>query len=95
MERLPEAEAEFKEEIRLFPEGVDAYSALTLLYASQGRLADVRETIRQLVSASPTPEAYALAVKTLNVVGDRSGAETVRRMAAAKFPSDRRFGARA
>jgi tetratricopeptide (TPR) repeat protein len=95
MERLPEAEAEFKEEIRLFPEGLDSYSSLALLYASQGRLADVRETIRNLVTASPTPEAYTLAVKTLNIVGDRSGAETVRRMAAAKFPSDRRFGGKA
>ena len=92
MERLPEAEAEFKEEIRLFPEGLDAYTSLTLLYASQERPADVRETIRSLVTAIPTPEAYARAVKTLNVAGDRSGAETVRRMAAAKFPSDRQFG---
>ncbi|MFI5180456.1 MAG: sulfatase-like hydrolase/transferase [Thermoanaerobaculia bacterium] len=92
MERLPEAEVEFKEEIRLFPEGLDSYGSLAVLYAAQGRLADVRETIRKLVTANPTPAAYALAVKTLTVVGDRSGAESFRRTAAAKFPSDRRFG---
>jgi arylsulfatase A-like enzyme/Tfp pilus assembly protein PilF len=91
MERPKEAEAEFLEEMRLFPEGLDTYSLLAALYASQGRLADVRETVRKLVSANPTPEAYALGVKTLKVVGDRAGADTVRRAAVARFPSDRRF----
>jgi arylsulfatase A-like enzyme len=91
MERLSEAEAEFQEEIRLFPEGLNTYSSLAALYAAEGRLARVRGTIRNLVTANPTPEAYEIAVKALTVVGDRSGAEATRRTAAAKFPSDRRF----
>jgi tetratricopeptide (TPR) repeat protein len=91
MGRFPEAEAEYKEEIRLLPESLDAYSGLAALYAAEGRLADVRGTVQSLVTANPTPAAYALAVKTLTVVGDRSGAETVRRTAASRFPSDRRF----
>ena len=94
MERLPEAEAEFKEEIRLFPESLNTYSSLAAIYAAEGRLADVRETIEKLVTANPTPEAYELALKTLTVVGDRSGADSVRRTAGAKFPSDRRFHGR-
>jgi arylsulfatase A-like enzyme/Tfp pilus assembly protein PilF len=95
MERPKEAEPEFLEEIRLFPENLDAYAALAGLYASEGRLADVRETVRRLVAANPTPDAYALGVKALGVVGDRSGAETIRRTAALRFPSDRRFGGKA
>jgi choline-sulfatase len=95
MDRLREAEAEYKEEIRLVPENLYAYSGLAALYASEGRLVDVRATVRSLVTANPTPEAYALAVKTLTVVGDQSGAESVRRTAAAKFPSDKRFARRA
>jgi len=92
MQRLPEAEAEYREEIRLLPLNLDAYSGLAALYAAEGRLAEVRETVRSLVTANPTPSAYALAVKTLTVVGDRPGAESVRRTAASKFPTDRRFG---
>ncbi len=92
MERPKEAEPEFLEEIRLFPENLDAYTSLAALYASEGRLADVRETVRRLVAANPTPEAYALGVNALVVVGDRSGAETIRRTAALRFPSNRRFG---
>ncbi|MGE5347347.1 MAG: tetratricopeptide repeat protein, partial [Acidithiobacillales bacterium] len=95
MERFPEAEAEYKEEIRRVPENLSAYSGLAALYAAEGRLADVRGTIQSLVTTNPTPAAYALAVKTLKVVGDRSGAESVRRTAAAKFPSDKRFSGRA
>jgi tetratricopeptide (TPR) repeat protein len=92
MEKLPEAEAEFKQEIQLFPDSLNTYSSLAVLYASQGRLADVRGTIQNLVTANPTPEAYELAVKTLTIVGDRFGADSVRRTAAVKFPAEKRFG---
>jgi arylsulfatase A-like enzyme/Flp pilus assembly protein TadD len=95
MERYSEAEAEFKQEIALFPDNLQAYSSLAALYASEGRLADVRGTIQKLVRANPTPEAYELAAQTLTIVGDRSGADSVRRSAAAKFPSDRRFRSKA
>jgi tetratricopeptide (TPR) repeat protein len=92
MERYREAEPEFLEEIRLFPENLEIYTSLTALYAAEGRLADVRGTIQKMVTANPTPEAYVSAVKMLNSVGQRAGAETFRRTAAAKFSSDRRFG---
>ena len=91
MERLPEAEAEFQEEIRLFPESLDAWSSLTALYAAQGRLADVRRTVREWLSPEATAEAYASAARTLTVVGDREGADRVLRAGARRFPSDVRF----
>ncbi len=91
MERLAEAEPEFRLEIGLFPINLDAWSSLTALYASQGRLPDVRQTVKEMVTANPTPAAYALAEKTLRVVGDREGAAMLRVMASRKFPTDPRF----
>jgi choline-sulfatase len=92
MKRLIEAEAEFRQETRLFPNDLDAYGALADLYAAEGRRADARETLWRMIAANPTPKAYALGMKTLKVVGDLAEAEVVRRAAAAKFPSDKRFG---
>jgi arylsulfatase A-like enzyme/Tfp pilus assembly protein PilF len=95
MDRPKEAEPEFLEEIRLFPDNLEAYTSLAALYASEGRLADVREVVRKLVAANPSPDAFALGIKTLTVIGDRSGAEAVRRAGQARFPSDRRLAGRA
>jgi arylsulfatase A-like enzyme/Flp pilus assembly protein TadD len=94
-DRPKEAEPEFLEEIRLFPENLEAYTALAALYASEGRFAEVREVVRTLVTKNPYPEAFTLGMKTLDVIGDRGGVEAVRRAAAARFPGDRRFAGRA
>jgi hypothetical protein len=51
----------------------------------------VRQTVKEMVTANPTPAAYALAEKTLRVVGDREGAAMLRIMATRKFPTDPRF----
>jgi tetratricopeptide (TPR) repeat protein len=95
LERPREAEPEFLEEIRLFPENLEAYTALAALYASEGRFTEVREVVRKLVAKNPNPEAFALGMKTLDVIGDRGGVEAVRRAAAARFPGDRRFAGKA
>ena len=94
MGRPAEAEPEFLEEIRLFPDNLDAYASLVALSASQGRLEEARDVVRRLVTANPMPESFALGMKALAVVGDRAGAESVRRAGAARFPSDRRFSAK-
>jgi len=41
------------------------------------------------------PGGYAVGVKTLSVVGDRPGAESVRQTAEKKFPARKRFPAKA
>jgi choline-sulfatase len=91
MKRLIEAEAEFREEIRLFPKDLDAYVALADLCAAEGRQADAREALRRMIEASPVPEAFFRAIRTLLVAGDPSEAESVRRAAASRYPLDRRF----
>jgi len=89
---LPEAEREFREEIRLYPDRLDARVALASLYAAGGRPADARRTLIALVARQPTPEAFLLAMKTFHVIDDRRGEEQMRLEARRLFPKDPRFG---
>lgn len=84
--RPAEAERAFREEIRLFPADPKAYANLALLLALTGRAPEAAETMRAMTAASPTPAAYAEAVKTYRALGDATGAATVLRFARKKFP---------
>jgi len=81
------AEAAFLQEIRLFPADVRAYPNLAILYALTGRTAQVGPTLRKMVEASPTPGAYAEAVKTLRAVKDPGSAAALLRYALGKYPA--------
>ena len=89
--RAPEAEKEFLEEIRLYPDRMDARVSLAALYASAGRREDARRTLIQLVVRQPTPEAFLLAMKTFRVTEDPKGESEMRREGKRRFPSDPRF----
>jgi arylsulfatase A-like enzyme/Flp pilus assembly protein TadD len=80
------AEAAFQQEVRLFPEDVRAYSNLAVLYAVSGRPERVGSTLRQMVEASPTPAAYAEAVKTLRALHDPGSAASLLRFALGRYP---------
>jgi arylsulfatase A-like enzyme/cytochrome c-type biogenesis protein CcmH/NrfG len=80
------AEAAFVQEIQRFPEDVRAYSNLAVLYALSGRPGRVGPTLRQMVEASPTPGAYAEAVKTLRTLKDPDSAAALLRFALGKYP---------
>jgi arylsulfatase A-like enzyme/cytochrome c-type biogenesis protein CcmH/NrfG len=80
------AEAAFVQEIQRFPEDVRAYSNLAVLYALSGRPGRVGPTLRQMVEASPTPTAYAEAVKTLRTLKDPDSAAALLRFALGKYP---------
>jgi Flp pilus assembly protein TadD len=83
--RLTEAEAAFREEVRLFPANPAPRAALAMLYASQGREAEARQALADLV-ALRTPEAYFVASRTLEVLGDRASAEELKLEAKRLFP---------
>lgn len=91
MDRPLEAEKEFQEEIRLFPKSVDVRIELAVVYASLQRPEDVRRTLEALVTEISSPDAYSKAVKTLTVIGDRAGAEAMRRRGLSRFPRDTRL----
>ncbi|HVT04217.1 MAG TPA: sulfatase-like hydrolase/transferase [Thermoanaerobaculia bacterium] len=72
--RTAEAEAEFQEEIRLFPQELDAYGNLAALYWFSGSRAKARSTIDQMVRTNPGPAARRSAAETLLGLGDNEGA---------------------
>jgi predicted Zn-dependent protease len=89
--RAAEAEREFLEEIRLYPDRQDVRVSLSALYASAGRREDARRTLIQLVASRPSPESFLLAMKTFRVTDDPDGEREMRREAKRRFPRDPRF----
>ena len=63
LDRYPEAEAYFLEEIRIFPHNIRARAGLAMLYRAMGRDADSERAIDALLRASPTNEGRALAAR--------------------------------
>jgi tetratricopeptide (TPR) repeat protein len=77
--REPEAEADFRREIRDFPEGLDAWSRLALLYAAGGRRAEFQALLEEMTRRVPTGKSFEVAAKVCEIVGDRAGASAFRR----------------
>ena len=78
-----EAEAAFREEIRLFPQTTPAYQRLALVLALGGHdRNEVRQLLQSMYEASPRRETAALAAQTLQSVGDSDGASAWRERAA-------------
>ena len=78
VDRSGEAEAEYLEELRSFPQSVRARSGLAMLYHASGRSDEAVTTVTDMIRAVPTPDTYALAARLLTSFGDRKQAETVR-----------------
>jgi arylsulfatase A-like enzyme/cytochrome c-type biogenesis protein CcmH/NrfG len=78
LERDAEAEAEFLEELRLFPENIRARSGLATLYHAGGRSEEAATAVTDMIRAVPTPDSYALAARLLTTFGDRKQADAVR-----------------
>jgi Tfp pilus assembly protein PilF len=85
------AEREFLDEIRLYPERLDARVSLATLYASAERRQDARRVIVELVSRMPTPEAFLLGMKTFRSTEDLDAERKLREEARRLFPKDPRF----
>jgi tetratricopeptide (TPR) repeat protein len=71
LQRYPEAERYFLEEIRLFPYNFGARANLAMLYRAMNRDADCERAIEDLVRTSPTPETRALAARLRQVLSPR------------------------
>ncbi len=89
--RNAEAEAEFKEEIRAYPETLAPWTSLALLQAATGRADEARRTLADMVAAAPGVDAYLAAFRTLSIVGDRAGAERWKSEGLKRWPGDERF----
>ncbi len=87
----PRPRSEFLEEIRLYPDRLDARVSLSALYASVGRREDARRALIQLVARQPSPESFLLAMRTCRVTDDPQAEREMRREAKRRFPRDPRF----
>ena len=88
LDRYPDAEAEFKEELRAFPDNIRAYASLTTLYRAQNRDEAVAQTIEELLAAAPTAEGYTMAARLWTIVGERAKADALRADARRRFRGD-------
>ena len=78
LERYPEAEAEFLEELKYFPQNTRARAGLAMLYQANGRPEAAAKMIADMIRITPTPDSYALAARLYTMFGDRQQAEAVR-----------------
>ena len=91
--RTADAEREFKAELADIPSSPEARVGLATLYRSQGRDAESRDVLGQLVTVTPGADAstYWTVVHTLTVLGDASAAREWSARAHERFPNDSRF----
>lgn len=89
LDRLDEAEAHFREELRLTPHHGRTRASLAMLYQSAGRPADAVQAIADLLAAVPTPEGYGLAAQLWDMFGVPRQAAAVRSRATERFGADR------
>ena len=76
--RNSEAEAAFKEEIRLFPQNRRAYAGLAMLYRSIGRDAEAEKAIRDMLDMAPGAESRSLARQLWTMFGEPDRARSFR-----------------
>jgi choline-sulfatase len=67
--RNAEAEAAFREEIRLFPNNGQAWTSLAALYASESRSDDARRTLREFAQKQPTGRTFEAIGEAYDVLG--------------------------
>jgi arylsulfatase A-like enzyme/tetratricopeptide (TPR) repeat protein len=81
--RVGDAEAAFRREIAVYPDNVDAYARLAVVLAVEHRSGrEVYGVLEAMARARPGSETALLAARTLDSVGDSSGAAAWRRRAA-------------
>ncbi|MDO8629825.1 MAG: sulfatase-like hydrolase/transferase [Phycisphaerales bacterium] len=90
LNRHSDAEAEFADELRLFPRNVRARAGLATLYHASGQAAAADTAITDMLHAVPTPESYTTAARLLRSFGRPRRAEAIRAEARRTFASARR-----
>ena len=78
LERYPEAEKHFLEEIRFYPQNTQARAALAMLYQAMGRSADAERAIEDMMRVSPTALTFDRAESLWRMFGRADKAAEVR-----------------
>ena len=83
--REKEAEASFRAEVTSYPENFDGWARLGVLFASQGRDAELAALLSEMTSKVPTPKSYDVALRVCRIIGDPGCEREWRRRRAARF----------
>jgi len=86
LERSDEAEAEFFEELKYFPQNTRARAGLAMLYQAGDRFDEAEAVLSDMIRITPTPESYALAARLYSMFGNRKQAEAIRAESRHAFP---------
>jgi len=86
LERSDEAEAEFVEELKYFPQNTRARAGLAMLYQAGDRFDEAEAVLSDMIRITPTPDSYALAARLYSMFGNRKQAEAVRAESRRAFP---------
>jgi len=86
LERYDEAEAEFLEELKVFPQNTRARAGLAMLYQANARPDEAERVLSDMTRITPTPDSYALAARLYAMFGNRKQADAVRAEARRSFP---------
>jgi predicted Zn-dependent protease len=78
LERYPEAETEFIEELKYFPQNIRARGGLAMVYQAGDRPEEAAQVLADMLRVTPTPDSYALAARLHTMFGNRKQAESVR-----------------
>ena len=81
LERYPEAEHEFIEELKYFPQNSRARAGLAMLYQASGRPDAASKLLDEMVRVTPTPDTYALAARVWTMFGNKQQAAALRAQA--------------
>lgn len=86
LQRYPEAEREFREELRVFPGEQRAWAGLAMLYRATGRDGDAARAIDDMIRTAPGADTYALAARLWTIFGEPARAAAVRARAQQRAP---------
>jgi tetratricopeptide (TPR) repeat protein len=89
LDRYPEAEEQFRAELRAFPQNIRTYASLAMLYRASNRIRAAEQVIDELMRVAPTAEGYALAARLWTIFGDRGRADAIRTAAQQRFSAAR------
>src|SRR5262249_33575194 len=78
LERYDEAEAQFQEELKYFPQNIRARAGLAMVYQATEQPDAAARVVAAMTRITPTPESYALAAKLYTMFGDRRAADAIR-----------------
>jgi arylsulfatase A-like enzyme/Flp pilus assembly protein TadD len=89
LERYPEAETAFIEELKYFPQNTRARGGLAMLYQASDKPEAAARVLDDMLRITPTPDSYALAARLYTMFGNRKQAEAVKLEAKRAFAATR------